>query len=354
MKEVFKEWREYLNEEKQLLNEVIWFAPLLPIIAGAAATSSRWAPLVAKYGKDVVRAAQQLARSPAAKQAAQTLISKGQYRSSWAKATIKQMMNAMQKYHVGDEPLWSVALKGTGKHAPVMYDYATSATRGPGPSVDEYVSKKFYSDAAEDAVASARKIVSDEERRERFKSALPEPLKEISEHKIFEEWRQYLAENDQEEQKPAIVTFDFDSTLILSRWDDEKDDYVYDGPHQEMIDKLRDYHKQGAVIYIVTSRNTEKQDQERQWFVETPNSNRPVKYIPEYQMPVWKFVKEEGLPVKDVIFTNGKLKAKAEDGLVELGADIHHDDDPEENAAAEAAGIKTVISDPYGDYEDLK
>ena len=174
---------------------------------------------------------------------------------------------------------------------------------------------------------------------------------------VFEGWREYLSENEQEEQeeqKPAIVTFDFDSTLILSRWDDEISDYVYDGPHQEMIDKLRDYHKQGAVIYIVTSRSTEKEDQERQWFVETPNSNRPVKYIPEYQMPVWKFVKDTGLPVKDVVFTNGKLKARAEDGLVELGADIHHDDDPEENAAAEAAGIKTVISDPYGDYEDLK
>ena len=171
---------------------------------------------------------------------------------------------------------------------------------------------------------------------------------------LFENWREYLEEENEEEVAPAIVTFDFDSTLALSRWDDEMDDFVYEGPHQEMIDKLFDYHKKGAVIYIVTSRNKELQDEKQRWFINTPNSNRPVKYLPDYQMPVWKFVKDNGLPVKDVIFTNGKLKAEAEDGLVELGSDIHHDDDPEENAAAEKAGIRTVISDPYGDYEDLK
>lgn len=186
---------------------------------------------------------------------------------------------------------------------------------------------------------------------------------------LFENWKRFVNEGSfrgnvplpepaegelEQKDKPAIVTFDFDSTLILSRWDDEIGDFVYDGPHQEMIDKLRAYHKQGAAIYIVTSRSKEKQDHERRWFVDTPNSNQPVKYLPDYQMPVWKFVKDTGLPVKDVIFTNGELKAKAEDGLVEIGSDIHHDDDPEENAAAEAAGIKTVISDPYGDYEDLK
>jgi len=60
---------------------------------------------------------------------------------------------------------------------------------------------------------------------------------------LFENWREYLNEENEEEVAPAIVTFDFDSTLALSRWDDEMDDFVYEGPHQEMIDKLFDYHK---------------------------------------------------------------------------------------------------------------
>jgi hypothetical protein len=176
---------------------------------------------------------------------------------------------------------------------------------------------------------------------------------------LFENWREYLNEEEGEEEEmvPAVVTFDFDSTLALSPWDDEKDDWVYEGPYTEMTNKLRDYNRKNIIVYIVTSRNKEMQDKEQRWYSQRPNAvgtDRPVKYIPDYQMPVWEFVKKEGLRVKDVIFTNGKLKAEAEDGLVELGSDIHYDDDPEENAAAEKAGIKTVISDPYGDYEDLK
>jgi len=189
---------------------------------------------------------------------------------------------------------------------------------------------------------------------------------------LLENWRKFINESEfsgngplsepieeqvdegQPEQKPAIATFDFDSTLALSRWDEEVGDFVYDGPHQEMINRLIDYNKEGTVVFIVTSRNREMQDEEGRWFIHTNSSTHPKKYIPEYQMAVWDFVKKHGLPVQDVVFTNGELKAEAEDGLVELGSDVHHDDDPEENAAAEKAGIKTVISDPYGDYEDLK
>ena len=205
MKQLFENWRQYLNEEneeKQLLNEIMWLAPLLPIVAGAAATSSRWAPLVAKYGKDVVRAAQQLAR----RRAAQTLINKGQYGSSWAKATMKQMMNAMQNqiiqpYYVGDDPLWGIALRGTAKHGPAIYDTIKSigsdSGPGPGPPVEDD-SGKWFSDAAEDAVTSARKDISDKENKEKFKHrpSLQGPLRENSAHKIFENWRQYLNESN--------------------------------------------------------------------------------------------------------------------------------------------------------------
>jgi len=172
---------------------------------------------------------------------------------------------------------------------------------------------------------------------------------------LFENWRKYLVEQEEEQEEvPAIVTFDFDSTLALSPWNEEKDDWQFQGPHQVLVDKLHAHAKEGSMVYIVTSRKKELQDEEKRWYVHMPYATPPKKYIPDYQIAVWDFVKQYGLPIKDVIFTNGDLKAKAEDGLVELGSDLHYDDDPEEIEAAKEAGIKTVISDPYGDYEDLK
>ena len=152
----------------------------------------------------------------------------------------------------------------------------------------------------------------------------------------------------------AIVTFDFDDTLSLSHWGEEEDDWVYDGPYEKMMDLLRDYHKKGSKIYIVTSRHKEMQDEEGKWFRHMPKVDPPRKYFKEFQMPVWEFVKKHGIPVVDVIFTNGEVKAEAGNGLVSVGSDVHHDDDPEEIRAAERVGIKAVVSDPYGDYEVLK
>ena len=174
---------------------------------------------------------------------------------------------------------------------------------------------------------------------------------------LFENWRKYL----NEQNEPKVITFDFDDTLSLSNFetvpdqpDPDLEDWVHHGPNQEMINLLMDHHKNGAIIYIVTSRHKELQDEEGRWFRDMPNTDPPRKYFEEFQMPVWKFVKIHGLPVQDVIFTNGEVKAKAENGLVKLRAAVHHDDDPEEIAAAEAAGIKAVVSDPYGDYKDLE
>jgi len=155
------------------------------------------------------------------------------------------------------------------------------------------------------------------------------------------------------EKIPAIVTFDFDDTLSLSHWDDDKG-FVYDGPYQEMMDLLMNYHKEGSKIYIVTSRHKEMQDEDGNWFTFNPKVNPSKRYIKDYQMPVWEFVKKNGLPIQDVIFTNGQLKAEAEDGLIELGSDVHHDDDPEEIHAAQQAGIKTTISDPYPEERQEK
>tara|TARA_R110000824_G_scaffold67377_2_gene174448 strand:+ start:4883 stop:5782 length:900 start_codon:yes stop_codon:yes gene_type:complete len=156
------------------------------------------------------------------------------------------------------------------------------------------------------------------------------------------------AEGSQEnEEVPAIVTFDFDDTISLSHWGEEEDDWVHDGPHQEMIDILMDYHKKGSNIYIVTSRHKEMQDEDGNWYSLHRKRTPSKKYFKEFQTPVWEFVKKNGLPIQDVIFTNGQIKAKAENGLIELGSEVHHDDDPEEIHAAQQAGIKTTISDPY-------
>ena len=149
---------------------------------------------------------------------------------------------------------------------------------------------------------------------------------------LLENWREYLKE---EEQK--VVTFDFDDTLSLSHYDPDLDyGWVYDGPHKPFIEKLFKHLSEGHTVYIVTSRHGDRELDS----LENPD-----------QRAVQEFLDEHGIKVSGVFFTDGKLKVQK---LLELGSSLHHDDDPEEIAAAEEAGIETVISDPYGDYESLK
>ena len=52
------------------------------------------------------------------------------------------------------------------------------------------------------------------------------------------------------------------------------------------------------------------------------------------------------MPVKDIIFTNGKWKA---DTLDKIGSILHYDDDKEEITRIKAKGIKVVeIPHPLG------
>ena len=125
---------------------------------------------------------------------------------------------------------------------------------------------------------------------------------------LLESWRQYINEGN--------YSFDYDSTLIKYRYEYDQagdiEDVVYDGPHEENIKTLRGLAAQGHTIYIVTSRTLPP---EGGFAFEDP-APTPA-----------ELVKELGLPVDGIYFTNGALKIFT---LAELGVSKHWDDDQEE------------------------
>jgi acid phosphatase class B len=138
---------------------------------------------------------------------------------------------------------------------------------------------------------------------------------------LLENWRKYLSEEDNLEQN--IYSFDFDNTLI--RYHTLEDgDVVYLGPHEENIQLVKDLAADGNKIIIVTSRSKRKGPKH-------PWDDGPT---PE------EAIEEFGLPVEEVYYTFGDFKA---DKLLELGVSKHWDDDDEEVAAAEEAGIESVL-----------
>jgi hypothetical protein len=149
---------------------------------------------------------------------------------------------------------------------------------------------------------------------------------------LFENWREYLNEEEQ-----RVVTFDFDSTLALSHWDEEEDDWAHDGPHKQMIDRIRSFLQDSSIaVYVVTSRF---------------EKNEPNALEGPGQKSVREFLEEQGLDVEGVFFTNGQPKIET---LLKLRSSLHHDDDPGDILDAEDRGIETVVSDPYGDYSQLE
>ena len=129
-----------------------------------------------------------------------------------------------------------------------------------------------------------------------------------------------LSEEDNLEQN--IYSFDFDNTLI--RYHTLEDgDVEYLGPHEENIALLKDLAEQGNKVIIVTSRC---------------KPTRP-KYDWDKAPTPEEAIQEFGLPVEEVHYTYGNLKA---DKLMELGVSKHWDDDDDEVAAAWAAGIEAV------------
>jgi hypothetical protein len=139
-----------------------------------------------------------------------------------------------------------------------------------------------------------------------------------------------LTEEDNLEQ--SIYSFDFDNTLI--RFHALEDgDVEYLGPHEENIALLKDLAAQGNKVIIVTSRSPSKRPK-----YEWDKAPTPEEAIQEF-----------GLPVEEVHYTYGNLKA---DKLMELGVTKHWDDDDDEVAAAWAAGIEAEVVKVEGDVTD--
>ena len=135
---------------------------------------------------------------------------------------------------------------------------------------------------------------------------------------ILENWNNFLSE-----QKKGAYSFDYDETLIKYKTDPEDPEFstIYDKPHEENIAKLRELAAAGETVYIVTSRSKRTGDR------------HPWDTAPEPE----ELVADLNLPVKSIHYTNGDLKAET---LLSLGVIEHWDDDEEEIAAAQEAGIK--------------
>lgn len=105
-----------------------------------------------------------------------------------------------------------------------------------------------------------------------------------------------------------IITFDFDTTLSLSRptpeggWEDR-------GPNLPLLLELRRHLAAGERVFIVTRREeTGEQDASR-------------------SISIQEFLTKHDLKPEGVIFTNGEYKAST---LIKVGSTLHYDDDPDE------------------------
>ena len=115
-----------------------------------------------------------------------------------------------------------------------------------------------------------------------------------------------------------IVTFDFDDTLTLPHYDEEEELWTTGlEPNKKTISAMKKFASKGYEVKIVTSRHG------------TGNHKKDVA----------TFTKKHNLPVKDIIFTNGKYKA---DTLERIGSALHYDDDTEEISRIKSKGIKVI------------
>lgn len=111
-------------------------------------------------------------------------------------------------------------------------------------------------------------------------------------------------------QSKKRVSFDFDNTLLNNIWNNEENDFERDEngnmigyPNVPMIEMMKQYLNRGYEVLIVTSR------------------------MDKYKQDVVEFVQEQGLPVSEIICTNGENKVFT---LIDLGVLEHFDDDPHE------------------------
>ena len=111
-----------------------------------------------------------------------------------------------------------------------------------------------------------------------------------------------------------LVTFDFDNTLTVSRWDEEEETFVHVGPNLVMIQCLKAHLEMGNKVMVVTSRHQKHEDNPPAF-----NDSPRVK----------QFLEEQGVlqSISGIHFTNGDWKAPLLDAL---DSARHHDDDQEE------------------------
>jgi acid phosphatase class B len=113
------------------------------------------------------------------------------------------------------------------------------------------------------------------------------------------------------------VSFDFDGTLHR------------DGrPLWPSLALLRWHDQCGHRVIIVTTRTQFHEDAD--WW----RAHEPDRVV------IGRFLARYRLPVTDVIFTEHKPKA---DTLAQRGIELHYDDDPQEVALAQSAGVQTVL-----------
>jgi len=112
-------------------------------------------------------------------------------------------------------------------------------------------------------------------------------------------------------------SFDYDNTLIKYKYiyspTGEIIDVVYDSPHDQNINIVRELHESGHNIYIITSRIKPIYEGFSYEWDESPS--------PE------KLVKELSLPIKQIIYTNGRKKIEK---LILFNIQKHWDDDEAE------------------------
>ena len=113
------------------------------------------------------------------------------------------------------------------------------------------------------------------------------------------------------------VSFDFDGTL-------HRDGY----PLWPCLALLRWHDECGHRVVIVTTR-TESHEEPEWWRVHEPDRVIIAAFLSRYR-----------LPVGDVFFTEHEPKA---DTLLRHGIELHYDDDSEEVALAQAAGVQSVL-----------
>ena len=113
------------------------------------------------------------------------------------------------------------------------------------------------------------------------------------------------------------VSFDFDGTL-------HRDGH----PLWPSLALLRWHEQCGHHVVIVTTR-TESHEESEWWSVHEPN-----------RVTIAAFLSRCRLPVGKVLFTEHQPKA---DTLLRHGIELHYDDDPDEVAWAQAAGVQSVL-----------